>query len=153
MIRTQGKLQLSNFAYENIHSMYAYGFAFVAIVCVICSGCSNRRNIMMNAYEVETTLRQLILTNRDTIEVSAPFVYEEDTFKGGSRMIGSNDWAIGKWIVCKEGKGFKATISRCFGSLPGRYDREVLEAYLVVDDKQAVVKSWKVYQTQGNRTE
>lgn len=112
--------------------------------CATITGASEMEQVT----KIESALRELLLEQRKAIEIDAPFVYEEDIFRGGIIRQGSNSFAIGKWVVKISGSYATAIIEKRFSG-SGRFESEVVEVELKLTDSSAVVNDWRAYQGRG----
>jgi hypothetical protein len=136
-----------------VHPLRAVKITLLIVVCSGVFSCnqgpsSTKRNQFAN---IESALRNLLVTQRVSIEKDAPFVYEIDTFAGGVNVLGKKSLVFGKWTVEIEESRAHAKIQRKFGE-GQRFESEVVEVDLEIDGDSVTVSHWRAYRGWGKQT-
>jgi len=101
--------------------------------------------------KIKSALRDLLVTNRASIEKDAPFVYEGDTLSGDVTVHGQGELVIGKWIVQIAGPRAHAKVQERWGA-GGQFESEVVEVDLSISGDSLKVKDWRAYRGWGKQT-
>lgn len=136
-----------------MRTVRAFKITLLILVCsnvVSCNQGSASRKRTQFA-RIEAALRNLLVTQRASIEQDAPFVCENDTFAGGVNVLGKENGVIGKWTVEIAESHAHATTQRrfCEGQ---RFESEVVEVDLEIDEHSVKVSHWRAYKGWGTQT-
>ena len=128
----------------------------IPLVLMCCSALSCKQGppsmTISQSAKIESALRDLLVTQRASIEKDAPFVYEIDTFAGGVTVFERGNFVIGKWTVEVAKSRAHATIQRRFGE-GQRFESEVIEVDLEIFSGDSVkVSHWRAYRGWGKQT-